>query len=621
MNKIEAIKQKKDGLDVLQDVARFAQVGWEAIPEDDRERLKWTGVFFRKQTPGNFMMRVRIPNGISSAEQFRTIAEISEEFGKGFADITTRQQLQLRWFKIENVPEIWRRLEAVGLVSLQTGMDNIRNVVGCPAAGLTPNELFDASAVAREFTQLFVGNKEYTNLPRKFNVTITACKENCTHAETQDLALTPAVKEIEGQEVSGFNVAAGGKMGSGGYRMASPLNLFAPRQEAAEICSHVVRIFRDHGFRELRTKARLAFLLDDWGVEKFRKELERRADRLDRPLLTAGKDVRSEQHTDHVGIYRQKQPGLNYVGLAVPVGRITGEQLLEVADLAERYGNGLIRITTGQNLIIPNVADADIGALTTEPLLKELRYDPSEIMRGLVSCTGMDYCHFALIETKHQALRTAGALERELGKTKPVSIHWSGCPAGCANQAAADIGLIGKNIKINGQVEEAVDVYLGGSTGPAANPPVKIMEDVPCNDLPEVLRGLVRHGAFQAMRQQLRKIPQLANGSTPRATELIESKGPAINAAEIAEGSAKLVRMKGEEMAVFRSNGHLYGIQNICPHEGGQLCKGWLENGEVVCPLHGYKFDLKTGTCSTDPKLKVKVFRLVVQGKQFTLEA
>lgn len=617
MNKIEAIKQKKDGLDVLQDVARFAQEGWGAIPEDDRERLKWAGVFFRKQTPGNFMMRVRIPNGISSAEQFRTIAEISEEFGKGFADITTRQQIQLRWFKIENVPEIWRRLEAVGLVSLQTGMDNIRNVVGCPVAGLTPNELFDASAVAREFTRLFVGNKEYTNLPRKFNVTITGCKENCTDAESQDLALTPASREIEGQVVCGFNVAVGGKMGSGGYRMASPLNLFATQREAAEICSHVVRIFRDHGFRELRTKARLAFLIDHWGVERFRKELERRADR---PLFPAGKDERSEKRADHVGIYRQKQSGLNYVGLAVPVGRITGEQLLEVATLAERYGTGLIRFTTGQNLIIPNVRDADIGALTTEPLLNDLRYDPSEIMRGLVSCTGMDYCHFALIETKHQALTTARMLERELGKTQPVSVHWSGCPAGCANQAAADIGLIGKNIKINGQVEEAVDVYLGGSTGPAANPPIKIMEDVPCNDVAEVLRGLVCHGAFKAMRQQLRKIPQMTNGSTARATEPIESKGSAINPGEIAEGSAKLVRMRGEEMAVFKSNGQLYGVQNICPHEGGQLSKGWLENGEVVCPLHGYKFDLKTGACSTDPSLKVKVFRLVGQGEQFTLE-
>jgi len=505
LNKIEEYKKEKDGLDILPDVPRYAAEGWEAITDGDKERLKWAGVFFRKQTPGDFMMRVRMPNGITSATQFRALAEISAEFGKGFCDITTRQQIQLRWFKIENVPEIWRRLDMVGLVSLQTGMDNIRNVVGCPVAGLTPNELFDASPVVRQFTGIFVGKKEYTNLPRKFNVTITACKENCSHAETQDLALTPATKEIKDKVVNGFNVAVGGKMGSGGYRMASALDLFVTQAEATEICSHIVHIFRDHGFRELRTKARLAFLIDDWGVEKFRKELERRAER---PLLAAGKDERADKHVDHVGIYRQKQPGLNYVGLAVPVGRMTGEQLLEIADLAEKYGSGLIRLTIGQNVIIPNVPDAFIGALTAEPLLKELRYEPSEIMRGLVSCTGMDYCHFALIETKQQALKTARTLEQGLGKTKPISIHWSGCPAGCSNQAAADIGLIGKNIKINGQVEE---LWMSTSAAPTAPRPIrrsKLWKMFPARTLPKRCRGLSATALLKRCGSSCEKFPK-----------------------------------------------------------------------------------------------------------------
>jgi ferredoxin-nitrite reductase len=368
-------------------------------------------------------------------------------------------------------------------------MDNIRNVVGCPVAGLTPNELFDASPVARQFTQMFVGNKAYTNLPRKFNVTITGCKENCTHAESQDVALTPAMKEIAGEEVKGFNVAVGGKMGSGGYRIASPLDLFVRPEEAAAICSHITLIFRDHGFRESRTKARLAFLIDEWGVEKFRREIERHADRL---LLQAGKDERlSHKHTDHIGIYRQKQEGINYVGLAIPAGRITAEQLFEVARLAEAYGSGEIRITVGQNLIIPNVPDSKIGDLTAEPLLQELRYDPSEVMRGLVSCTGIDYCHFALIETKEIALKTARYLEEKLGKTKPVRIHWSGCPAGCGNHAIADVGLLGKNVKLNGKVIDAVDVFVGGRSGPNARAATKLLEDVPCDDLPNVLEQLV----------------------------------------------------------------------------------------------------------------------------------
>jgi len=616
MNKIEEYKKEKDGLDVLADIPRYAEEGWEAITEGDRERLKWAGVFFRKQTPGRFMMRVRIPNGISTAAQFRTLAEISRDFGKGFADITTRQQMQLRWFGIEDVPEIWERLKAVGLVSLQTGMDNIRNVVGCPVAGFTPNELFDASPVARAFTQMFVGNKAYTNLPRKFNVAITGCKENCTHGESQDISLTPATKESEGLEINGFNVAVGGKMASGGYRIASPLDLFVALEEAAEICSLIVFIFRDHGLRESRAKARLAFLIEDWGVEKFRRELQRRADR---PLISAGKDERQKNHTDHVGIFRQKQSDLNFVGLAVPVGRITTEQMLEIARLAEVYGSGEIRITVEQNLIIPNVPYEKIGVLTSEPLLKEIRYDPSEIMRGLVSCTGMDYCHFALIETKELALKTARDLEQRLGKTKAVSIRWSGCPAGCGNHAVADVGLVGKNIKLDGEVIEAVDVFTAGAAGLEANAPIKIMEDVPCSDLTAVLAGLVRHGAFKTMRQQLWKMSQ-ASVEVAAPAEIKEPARLVIRADDIPENSAKMIRIKGDEMAVFKQDGQVYAIQNICPHEGGQLSKGWLEGDEVVCPLHGYKFHLKTGLCSTDPALRAKIFKLAAHGDGLTIE-
>jgi len=621
MNKIEEFKSEKDGLDVLNDIPRYAAEGWQAITEGDKERLKWAGIFFRRQTPGHFMMRLRIPNGMLTAEQMRAVAIISQEFGKGFADLTTRQQLQLRWFTINDVPAIWNRLHAVNLISLQTGLDNIRGVIGCPVAGFTPNELFDASPVVHEFTQMFVGNKEFTNLPRKFNVTITACKEACTHAEAQDVAMTPALKQLDGVEVRGFNVAVGGKMGSGGYRIASPLDAFVTPDEAAAVCSHIVTIFRDYGARELRTKARLAFLIENWGIEKFRNELVRR---VDRPLASAGTDQRTPKHTDHIGVLRQKQAGLNYVGLAVPVGRMTSEQMLKVADLAERYGSGQLRLTVGQNLIIPNVPDSLIGELTQEPVLRELRYDPSEVMRGLVSCTGMDYCHFALIDTKGWALKTARALESKQSKTQPLRMHWSGCPAGCGNHATSDLGFQGKNIKLNGEVVEAVDVFAGGAAGCEPNLPVKILEDVPCEDLPNLLAGLVKHGAFRAMRQQLRKIPQPLPvglpGQTPVDAVPAEASKPIIGTTDIPEGRAKLVRVKGEEMAVFKIDGKVFGVQNTCPHAGGQLCNGWVDGREVVCPLHGYKFSLTTGACSTDAKLKVKVFKLVAQGENYGVE-
>lgn len=578
MNKIEEYKKEKAGLDILADIPRYAAEGWEKITDGDKERLKWAGIFFRRQTPGRFMMRLRFANGLMTAPQLRAVGEISRDLGKGFADITTRQQIQLREFKIDDVPEIWRRLQAVDLISLQTGMDNIRGVIGCPVAGVTPNELFDASPVARQFTDLFIGNRAFTDLPRKFNVTITACKDACTHAEAQDLALTPALKEINGTQVKGFNIAVGGKLGSGGFRIASPLDVFVAPEEAAALCSHIVMIFRDHGARELRTKARLAFLIEAWGVAKFRKELERR---VDRPLASAGLDQRTPKHTDHIGVFRQRQAGLNYVGLAVPVGRMTSEEMLQVADLAERYGSGQLRLTVGQNVILPDVADDRIGALTEEPVLQKLRYDPSEVMRGLVSCTGMDYCHFALIDTKGWALKTARTLETKLGKTQRLRMHWSGCPASCGNHTVADIGLLGKNVKLNGEVVEAVDVFAGGAAGCEANFPVKIMEDVPCEDLSAVIAGLAKHGAFKAMRQQLRRIPQ-PPALGKEAEVKAEPSKPSIRADQIDEGAAKLVRLNHQEIAVFKHQGELRAMQNICPHQGGQLAAGRIEDGAVV---------------------------------------
>src|SRR5881397_1879471 len=383
MNKIEQIKVEKDGLDVGADIPRYAQLGFEAIEEGDLERLKWWGVFFRRHTPGYFMMRIRIPNGITNAVQLSAIGGITDRCGRGFADITTRQQVQLRWIRIGDVPAILDQLRGVGLLTLQTGMDNIRNVVGCPVAGLTPNELLDASPVVRAFTETFVGSRAYTNLPRKFNVTITGCRENCTHAETQDLALVPATKSLGGGTVSGFNVLVGGKNGSGGYRIATPLDIFVPPEEAPELCSAIVLLFRDHGSREARNKVRLAFLVEEWGEAKFHDALE---GRLGRPLERAGVDERGPKATDHIGVFRQKQATLSWVGLVVPVGRIVGDQLKEVARLAEAYGTGEVRLTPDQNVIIPNVPDAKLGNLTAEPLLKVLRYDPSEITRGLVSC-------------------------------------------------------------------------------------------------------------------------------------------------------------------------------------------------------------------------------------------
>ena len=489
MNKIEALKAEKDGLDVQEDLIRFAREGWKTIADDDKERLKWVGVFQRRPTPGHFMMRVRMPNGVLTSAQARLLAEITKATGRNVADLTTRQQVQLRWVTIEGVPEVIARLEAAGLSTLQTGMDNIRGIVGCPATGLTPGELFDTAPIAREFQRLFLGNREFTNLPRKFNVAITGCPEHCTPGETQDISMTPAWAPGNGADVPGLNVAVGGKQGSGGPVFARALDAFVRPEEAAAVCAAIALIFRDHGPRESRSKARLAFLVDEWGPERFRAEL---VARLGRELPRAGRDARGSAVNDHVGVFRERTPGLSYVGLKTPVGRVTGDQLLELARLAEAYGRGELRVTPSQNVLIPHVDDRRLGDLTQERLVRELPYNPSEVQRGLVSCTGTDFCNLALIDTKTRAMALAREFETRIGRGRPITVRWSGCPASCGNHHTADVGLQGCKVKVGDKIVDGVHVFVGGRGGADPRAGLRIMEDVPCDQLPEVLERLHR---------------------------------------------------------------------------------------------------------------------------------
>jgi nitrite reductase (NADH) large subunit len=496
-NKIELMKEQKDGLDCLPDILRLAPTNnWQELSGDDKERAKWLGLFFRTPTPGHFMLRLRLEAGQTNARQLRVIADLSDQYGKGFCDLTTRQQIQLRWFTLADLSDIWRRLAEVGLRSNQTGSDNVRGVCGCPVSGLTPHELFDTGPVIRELERIYVGNREFSNLPRKFNVTITGCLENCCHTETQDIGLVPAYRELDGRQVNGFNLLVGGKQGSGGYRPAAPLDVFVTPQDAARLCSEIIRIFRDYGSRASRPRARMAFLIQERGAGWFGAELQRRWGQL---LHKAGTDLRKKHHTDHLGIQPQKQmpdgEQLHYVGFLVPVGRLTTTQLRQVADLAERYGTGDVRVTTGQNLIITNVPESKIGALADEPLFQELPYDPSPIMRGLVCCTGNDYCNMALIDTKGYAIEVARELERRTAghKLQPLTLHWSGCPAGCGLHQIATIGLQGCRSRVNGTVVDAAHVCVKGQAGPQPRLATDLMYDVPITQLVDALEPLVSY--------------------------------------------------------------------------------------------------------------------------------
>ena len=486
-NPVERIKNEKPGLDILDEIHLLAAQhgGWETIEPGDRERLKWIGTFFRKPTPGRFMMRLRITNGHLTSSQLGSLAELSRRLGSGVMDLTTRQQIELRDIQIGDVPKILETLRDIDLSSLQTGMDNVRGANTCALSGLTPNELFDAAPVGVRFTRMFLGNREYANLPRKLNVAFTGCRDNCIHAETQDIAMTPAWGPVG---LAGFNVAAGGKMGSGGKTIARPLDVFVNPAEAARLAATITLMFRDAGSREKRTRARLAFLLEDWGVEKFRSVLE---DRWGGPLQPAGKDARSRNHADHLGVNPQKQAGLYSVGLCVPTGRTCADDMTELAQLADVYGSGGIRLTVDQNAIITGVPGARISKLLEESLLSRLSPQPAPLMRGLVSCTGNDYCNLALIETKSVSQRVVQALDTLYPDAAPLRMHWSGCPAGCGNHHAADIGFQGGKTRFEGEVVDAVTIFAGGSTGPGTRPARKVAEQVPVSTLGTVMPTLI----------------------------------------------------------------------------------------------------------------------------------
>jgi len=544
-NKIEALKTAKDGLAVKAEIARFAEIGWEAIDDDDlQHRLKWLGVFFRKSTPGRFMVRMRVPNGLLSSEQMRVLASVLEKCGEhGVADITTRQNIQMRGFPIEDIPEMFEKFRSVGLTSVQSAMDNIRNITGSPVAGIDANELYDTRELAIQVQNLLTnngeGNPDFTNLPRKFNIAIAGCRDNSTHAEINDLAFIPAFKEVSSPVSSasqpknstqsdwrsipsgfwhiynqtqdqtqdqsqtteaistdtdakpqfGFNVVVGGFFSAKRVEAAIPLNVWVAPEDVVALCEALLIVYRDNGLRENRAKSRLMFLIDEWGIEKFRAEVEKQ---IGKPLAIAAlKDEIEWEKRDHIGVHKQQQTGMNYVGLQIPVGRMYAPDMYEFARIADTYGNGDMRLTVEQNLLITHVSDQQVPLLLQDPLLQKFPADPDNLMRGLVSCTGNQFCPVAIVETKNRSLELTKQLAEDYNLPKVVRIHWSGCPNSCAQPQVADIGFTGCKARKNGKVVDGVDIYMGGTVGKDAHLGTCVMEKVPCEDLREVIGKLL----------------------------------------------------------------------------------------------------------------------------------
>ncbi|NGM82372.1 nitrite/sulfite reductase [Paenibacillus sp. 7124] len=468
LSKFELVKLEKDGLDVIRTIIeKYALEGYDSIPVDDLDLFKWAGVYQQKPKNGHFMMRVRINSGIMTSAQARTLADISRLYGRELVDITTRQAIQFHWLTVENFPDIFKRLDAAGLYSFEACGDCPRTIVGNPLAGIDKDELLDTKALVDEVNSFFMLNRDFSNLPRKLKMSISANPYNNAHAEINDLAFTPAIKEINGEEVIGFHVMVGGGL-SAKPHLAQKLDIFVRPEEVLKVATGVATIFRDYGYREKRHHARLKFLMADWGAEKFKDKLVELIGEL--PARGEDKTI-GWQAAYFYGVQPQPQQGLNYVGLNVPVGRLNADELTQLADLADAYGDGHIRTTMSQNAILSGVPDDKVDDLLAAPLLKRLTPAPKPFISRTVACTGNEFCSLALVETKKRAVAIAEFLDERLALEENVRIHIIGCPNACGQKQIADIGLQGALVKTPEGMVEAFDIAIGGTLGGGAQGP------------------------------------------------------------------------------------------------------------------------------------------------------
>jgi ferredoxin-nitrite reductase len=505
LNKVEKVKLERHPLEVRQAIIDTYSKDLEAMSEvpGEVERLKWVGIYPQKQVGDAFMMRIKVPGGILTPPQARVIGRIAKDFANGpipnphfgnnFLDLTTRQDVQMHWIKMGNVPEIWRRLEEVDITTVQACGDSARNVLCCPVSGLG-EEAIDAYPVAQAISDYFTGNREYANLPRKFKMSVTGCLEDCAQAEINDIGMLPARLD---DGTIGFNLRVGGGL-SDGPRMASDIDVFVRPEDAVEITRGIAQVFGELGNRENRWTARMRYLVQELGPESFREELEKR---VSVELTPAGEELTKHYRGDHVGVHTQKGEGHFYVGLNVPVGRMSGEQFEEAGRIAEDYG-GEVRLATDQNLIFTGVCEERLEGLLAEPLLERYSPNPGAFERGVVACTGSEFCRFGIVETKIRALEWAREMDRRVGDPgqDAVRMHFSGCSASCAQPQIGDIGFRGETAKKDGSLVEGVDIGLGGSLGRDAAFIDWVEGAKPADEVPDALVRIVER--FKEERRQ-----------------------------------------------------------------------------------------------------------------------
>jgi sulfite reductase (ferredoxin) len=480
LNPNERTKKDDDGLNVRRRIETiYAQRGFDSIdPADLRGRFRWWGLYTQRR-PGidggrtgtlepeelddcYFMMRVRIDGGALTTEQLRVVGEMSRLYARDTADITDRQNIQYHWIRIEDVPAIWEQLEAVGLSSTEACGDCPRVVLGSPVAGIAAEEIIDGTPAIEEIKRRYIGSREFSNLPRKYKTAISGLQD-VAH-EVNDVSFIGVVHPDYGP---GFDLWVGGGL-STNPKIAQRLGTWVPRDEVPEVWAGVTAVFRDYGYRRLRHRARIKFLIADWGPQRFRDVLETQY--LHRPLLDGPAPPPPAAPIDHIGVHRQHD-GKYYLGVAPVAGRISGGTLVDVAKLVERAGSTRVRLTPYQKLVVLDVVKSEVDGLVAALSRLGLRADPTPWRRSVMACTGIEFCKLAIVDTKNRAITLVGELEQRLADIQstldtPVSVHLNGCPNSCARIQVADIGLKGQLVTdAQGNQVEGFQVHLGGGLG------------------------------------------------------------------------------------------------------------------------------------------------------------
>ncbi len=544
----ERLKHALNPWTAFAEIERFAREGYDSIPPEWLNTyFRWWGIYTQGDGVGavggtggegkavpHFMTRIRVPNGFVSAAQLHAIADLAERHARGVADVTVRQNFQLHWVTIQALPEIVRQLEAVGITTIGTCGDVTRNLTGCPVAGIDRDEIADASEIVREVTGRLNGSPDFYNLPRKYKVSIGGCRVWCTYPEINDVGLT-AIRHPARGEI-GFSIRVGGGLSTEPH-FGERLDAFVRWEEAVAVVEAVSAVFRDSDvLRENREKARLKylFLRHGWTPASFLAEVERRLGRtLERAVP---EDPPDDAYRDHVGFHPQKQPGLVYAGLAVPRGRMSAGQLRAVAEAAERFGDGTLRATVMQNLLVLNVPRGNATALERALSAVGLTTGGSPFLRGTVACTGTEFCKLALTETKGFARWLSESLEERLpGFDQHLRINVTGCPNSCGQHWIADIGLDGKKTKVDGHLVDAYQFSIGGAVGRHRSFARPTGVRVPATDVPVAIERLLR--AYLADRHASENFRQFCARHTNEALAglLTGEAAPATTAPTVVE--------------------------------------------------------------------------------------